>query len=77
MDTKIPKPGAPADVTIAVDGAGPMRVAVGRTVPAAFSANETLDVGTDLGSPVSFDYFDCAPFPFSGKVDKVDVTLQN
>jgi len=77
VDTKIAKPGAPADVTIAVDGAEPTRVAVARTVPAAFSASETFDVGKDLGSPVSFDYFDRAPFPFTGKVDKVDVTLQN
>jgi len=53
-----------------------MRVAVAGTVPGAFSASETFDVGMDLGSPVSFDYFGRAPFPFSGKIEKVDVTLQ-
>jgi len=25
---------------------------------------------------VSFAYFDRAPFPFTGKIEKVDVTLQ-
>ena len=76
VDTKIARPGAPADVTISVDGAEAMRVAVGRTVPGAFSASETFDVGMDLGSPVSFAYFDRAPFAFAGKIEKVDVTLQ-
>jgi len=27
-----------------------------------------LDFGTDLGSPVSMDYFDKAPFPFTGTI---------
>jgi arylsulfatase A-like enzyme len=76
INTKIAKPGAPADVAISVDGAETMRVAVAGTVAGAFSASETFDVGMDLGSPVSFDYFDRAPFPFSGKIEKVDVTLQ-
>ena len=40
-----------------------MRVAVKRTVAGAFSASETFDVGVDLGSPVSFDYFDRAAVP--------------
>ena len=46
------------------------------TVPAAFSASETFDVGVDLGSSVSIDYFDRRPFRFNGKIDKVDVVLQ-
>ncbi len=53
-----------------------LRVTVVRAVPGAFSANETFDVGTDLGSPVSLDYFDRAPFPFNGKIEKVDVELR-
>jgi hypothetical protein len=52
------------------------RVAVVRTVPGAFSASETFDIGTDLGSPVSLDYFDRAPFPFNGKIEKVDVEFR-
>jgi arylsulfatase len=44
-------------------------------VPAAFSANETFDVGTDLGSPVSLRYHKKAPFEYKGKIDKVKVEL--
>jgi hypothetical protein len=32
--------------------------------------------GTDLGSPVSLDYFDRRPFPFNGKIEKVSVELK-
>jgi hypothetical protein len=51
-------------------------VAVKRTVAGAFSASETLDVGVDLGSPVSFDYFDRAPFAFTGKIGAMTVDLK-
>jgi hypothetical protein len=37
------------------------------------SHNDCLDIGTDLGSPVSVDYYDQAPFKFNGKIDKVHV----
>jgi arylsulfatase len=33
-------------------------------------------VGVDLGSPVSLDYFDRAPFKFDGKIEKVTVELK-
>jgi arylsulfatase len=36
------------------------------TVSVAFTAGETFDVGTDLGSPVSVDDFDRAPFKSNG-----------
>ena len=54
VDTSIGRPGGPADVAIIIDSQEAMRVAVKRTVAGAFSASETLDVGVDLGSPVSF-----------------------
>jgi arylsulfatase len=75
-DTIIGKPGAPAEVTLKVDGKEVARTTVRRTVPAAFTASETFDVGVDLGSPVSMDYFDRRPFPFSGKIEKVKVELK-
>jgi len=31
---------------------------------------------TDLGSPVSLDYFDRRPFPFNGKIENVVVELK-
>jgi arylsulfatase len=74
--TQIAKPGAPADVVLTVDGAEVARTTVKRTVPAAFTASESFDVGVDLGSPVSLDYFDRAPFAFNGKIDNVTVELR-
>ena len=38
-----------------------------------FSLSETFDVGKDLGSPVSLDYYDRAPFRFNGKIEKIDI----
>ena len=76
VDTTIAKPGAPARVVITVDGSEVARADVARTVPAAFTASETLDVGIDLGSPVSRDYFDRRPFRFDGVIDTVDVQLR-
>ena len=76
VDTTIAKPGAPADVILKVDGEEVGRDMVKRTVPAAFSASETFDVGVDLGSVVSLDYFDRRPFRFNGKIGKVEVSLK-
>ncbi len=76
VDTKIAKPGAPAEVVLTVDGTEVTRTTVKRTVPAAFTASETFDVGVDLGSPVSLDYFDRRPFAFNGKIDEVLVELR-
>ena len=49
---------------------------VGRTVPAAFTASETLDVGVDLGSPVAHAYEERRPFAFNGKIESVRVDLK-
>ena len=76
VDTTIAKPGAPAEVALKVDGAEVARMTVKRTVPAAFTASETFDVGIDLGSPVSLDYFDRRPFSFNGKIKEVKVELK-
>ena len=45
IDTKIAKPAGPAEVVITVDGAEAARTTVARTVPAAFTATESFDVG--------------------------------
>ncbi len=76
VDTTIEKPGAPAAVVLTVDGNEVARTTVGRTVPAAFTASETFDVGVDLGSPVSLDYFERAPFAFDGRIADVRVDLK-
>ena len=51
-------------------------VAKGRvpvSAPLMFTANDCLDIGTDLGWPVSLDYFDKAPLKFNGKIEQVRV----
>ena len=61
IDTTIAKPGGPAEVVIAVDGKEAARTTVARTVPAAFTATESFDIGVDLGSTVSLFYEDKRP----------------
>lgn len=73
--TTIAKPGAPAAVVITIDGKEAAKGEVKRTVPAAFTASETFDVGVDLGSPVSMRYHKKAPFKFNGKINSVKVDL--
>jgi arylsulfatase len=62
------KPAAPLDVTLKVNGKEVARGRVPISAPLTFTANDCLDIGSDLGSPVSPDYFDKAPFAFNGKV---------
>ncbi|MBL9145143.1 MAG: arylsulfatase [Verrucomicrobiaceae bacterium] len=63
-----PKPGAPMDVTLKINGTvvGEGRVPI--TAPLSFTAQDCLDIGSDLGSPVALDYFDAAPFKFNGTI---------
>ena len=76
VNTTIPKPGAQAEIVMTVDGVQVARMLTKRTVPLAFTASETLDVGIDLGSPVSRDYHDRRPFKFDGKIKQVAVELK-
>ena len=57
---------APAEVSFRIDGQAVARGTVERTIPGTFTASETFDVGMDTGSPVADDYFDRAPFAFTG-----------
>ncbi len=43
------------------------------SAPLLFTANDCLDIGIALGSPVSLDYYDKAPFTFNGTIDQVNV----
>lgn len=73
--TAIVTPGGPADITILVDGKEAAKTAVKRTVPVAFTATESFDVGADLGSPVSETYAGKRPFEFDGTIDTMHVEL--
>ncbi len=74
--TDIKGPGGSGVATLMVDGREVGRAELKRTVPAAFTATETFDVGVDLGSTVALDYFDRRPFRFEGKIARVDVELK-
>lgn len=74
--TEIAGPGKTGTVTIKVDGKQVGEAKLARTVPAAFSASETFDVGTDLGSTVSLSYYEQRPFAFSGTIDSLKVELK-
>ena len=43
------------------------------SAPLLFTANDCLDIGIALGSPVSLDYFHRAPFKFNGRIESVHV----
>ena len=66
--------GKAANVTLLVDGKKAAEGNIPRTVPKRFSADETLDVGEDFGTPVTRDYD--VPFKFEGKLDKVIIDLK-
>jgi arylsulfatase len=76
IDTTVPKPGGPLTVAMSVDGSEVARMTTKRSVPAAFTASETFDVGVDLGSPVSPSYEKRRPFEFDGTIDSVKVELK-
>jgi hypothetical protein len=42
-----------------------------------FTSNATFDIGTDLDSPVSLDYYDQAPFAFGGTIGKTTIKYSN
>ena len=73
---KAAKPGSPADIVLTVDGKDVARTLPRMTVPAAFTASESFDVGTDLGSTVSRDYYERRPFKFDGHIKKLTVELK-
>lgn len=66
-------PGAPVRLTLRIDGTEAANATTPFSVPLAFSATESFDVGRDLGSPVSLAYHERAPFAFEGRVHDVHV----
>ena len=62
------KVGGPMDITLSVNGKVVAEGNVPVTAATHFGTNDCLDLGSDLGSPVSLDYFDQAPFKFNGTI---------
>ena len=67
------KPKSPLNVSIKVNGKEVAGGQVPMTAPLTFTANDCLDVGSDLGSPVSLDYFEEAPFRFNGTIKETRI----
>ncbi|OYW12336.1 MAG: arylsulfatase, partial [Planctomycetales bacterium 12-60-4] len=60
--------------TLSVDGKQVAQGRVERTIPIRITLDESLDVGSDAGTPVNLDYD--VPFEFTGKIDKVVIDLK-
>ena len=70
---RTPSPPAPLKVTMKVNGKVVAEGVVPISAPLLFTANDCLDIGIALGSPVSLDYYDKAPFKFNGTIEEVRV----
>jgi arylsulfatase len=68
-----PKPAGPLKVTLKVNGKVFAAGEVPVSAPLIFTANDCLDIGIALGSPVSLDYREKAPFKFNGTISKMNV----
>ncbi|UCH15975.1 MAG: arylsulfatase [Burkholderiales bacterium] len=68
-----PKAGGPLKVTLKVNGKAFAEGTVPVSAPLGFTANDCLDVGIALGSPVSLDYRNKAPFKFNGTIARMHV----
>jgi len=73
--TDIAGPGKAGTATLLVDGKEAVKADLKRTVPAAFTASETFDVGIDLGAPVAAAYDARRPFAFNGTIRTVKVAM--
>jgi arylsulfatase A-like enzyme len=65
--------GKPGTAKLLVDGAQVAEGRIERTIPFRISADETLDIGEDTGTPVSEDYH--VPFRFTGDLKKLAIQL--
>ena len=66
--------GRPGTGTLSVDGKVVATQSMERTVPLIVAWDETFDIGSDTGTPVDdADYQ--VPFAFTGKIDKLTISL--
>jgi arylsulfatase len=66
--------GAGGTVTLLADGKPLASGRLEHTLAAVYSMTDGLDVGVDIGSPVS-DHYE-PPFPFTGRLESVTIELQ-
>jgi len=60
----------PLDITPKVNGTEATKGRVPGSAPLGFTANDCLDLGSDLASPVSLDCYAQAPFALNGTIDE-------
>ncbi len=60
--------------TLSLNGTQVAEGRIDKTVPTLFTYDETLDVGEDWGSPVSWTYE--PPFAFTGTIERVMVEVE-
>lgn len=68
--------GKGATVTLLADEKQVAQGKVPQTIGIRFSLDETFDVGEDTGTPVSEDYADAMPYPFTGTLKRFAVVLE-
>ena len=68
-----PRPAGPLKVVLKVNGREVASGVVPVSAPLGFTANDCLDFGIDLGSPVGLAYYDQAPFKFNGRIEQAHV----
>jgi arylsulfatase len=67
--------GRPGTGTFKVDGREVAKETMERTVPLLLPWDETFDVGADTGTPVD-DHDYQVPFRFTGKIDKLTISVE-
>jgi hypothetical protein len=71
------RPAGPLKVVLKVNGKEVASGVVPVSAPLIFTANDCLDFGIDLRSPVGLEYYDHAPFKFDGKIEGARVQYLN
>ncbi|GAB3222281.1 arylsulfatase [Algoriphagus aestuariicola] len=64
------------EMVIKANGKEIARTMIPTLATLAFTANDCFDIGSDLGSPVSDDYYEQAPFKFNGTIKNMDIVYQ-
>jgi hypothetical protein len=67
--------GRPGTGTLTVDGRAVSTQTLDRTVPLTLPWDETFDVGSDTGTPVDDQDYQ-VPFKFSGRIDKLTISVE-
>jgi arylsulfatase len=68
--------GRPGTGTLSVDGKVVATQTMEKSIPLIFAVDETFDIGSDTGSSVDDQDYK-VPFTFTGKIDKVTISVEN